>query len=134
VRASGDIPAVKQQLSSETNAPVSGNGLLFIRLTQPGDWVEIGLPGDIPPGEYEVYALAVTSWDYGICQWSLGGTALGAPFDGHSDVVGMKALPRAVVRIGQGPCMLRIEAVGKADRSTGCYAGVDAIVLRRTGS
>jgi len=133
VRSSGEVSATRQQVSSETNAPLSGNGLLFLRLRQPGDWVEIGLPEDIPPGKYEAYVLAGTSWDYGLCQWSLGRTALGAPFDGHSDVVGMKALPPAVVTVGAEPCTLRIEAVGTAERSAGCYAGLDAIVLRRPG-
>ena len=128
--SSGEVAAAKQELSSYGNAPISRNGLLFIRCTKPGDWSEIVLPAEVPAGRYVVYVFAVTSWDYGICQWSLGGVPIGEPFDAHSRTVGMRALPPATVMLREPARALRVEVVGRADRSSGYYAGLDAIVLR----
>jgi hypothetical protein len=128
---SEDASAGPQRTSSYGTAPISGGGLLFIRLDGPGAWVEIHLPEQLPPGRYEVFLFGVTSWDYGIVQWSLAGQNLGEPLDGHNPTIGRRALPRAVVDLSEGPQVLRAEAVGQHELSTGYYAGLDAIVLRR---
>ena len=90
---------------------------------------EIELPADIPNGRYKVYVFTPTSWDFGVCQWSLNGVSLGEPFDAETPTRGMKSLPAAVVELKPGPRILRVEAVGKSKYSTGYKAGLDAIVL-----
>jgi hypothetical protein len=129
-RTSAGADAIAQKTSSYGDAPLSGNGLLFVRLRGPGDWVEVALPANLPAGRYEAFVLAVTSWDYGVCQWSLSGTPLGGPFDGHSPTLGVAALPATVVELRETPNVLRIEARGKSEYATGYFAGLDAVVLR----
>ncbi len=129
-RASEGISAAPQRVASYGSAPISGGGLLFIRLDRRGAWAEIPLPEQLTAGRYEVFIFAVTSWDYGIVRWSLAGQRIGEPFDGHTPTIGRKALKRAVVELGGGPKMLRVEAIGKNEYSTGYYAGLDAIRLR----
>ncbi|NCO38262.1 MAG: hypothetical protein COZ06_20365 [Armatimonadetes bacterium CG_4_10_14_3_um_filter_66_18] len=129
-RRSAGAGTARQQTASYGNAPLSGTGLLFLRLDAPGDWVEVELPGKLAAGKYQAYALPVTSWDYGLCQWSLNGTPLGAPFDAHSQTLGVEALPGTVVALGEGPSVLRIEATGKDEYANGHNAGLDALVLK----
>jgi hypothetical protein len=130
-QASEDVSAISQSIGSYGVAPISGEGLLFIRLHRPGDWAEIPLPEQLPADRYEVFLFAVTSWDYGIVQWSLAGEPVGKPFDGHSPTIGRRALPRAIIDLPAGPQVLRVEAVGKNDLSVGYYAGLDALLMRR---
>ncbi len=130
VRVSNGVRATRQKVASYGNAPISGKASLFIRLNRPGDWAEIALPANVPAGRYQAHLLSVTSWDYGICEWSLTGTPLGKPFDGHTPTIGMKVLPPTIVELGGSPTMLRVEAVGRSDHATGHFAGLDAIVLR----
>jgi len=129
-RASDGVDTIPQRTSSYGNAPLSAGALRFIRLHKRGDWAEFQLPADIPTGRYDVYLFLVTSWDYGVCQWSLGGKPLGRPIDAHTPTIGMKASTAGVVELSSGPKVLRVEVTGKSDLATGYYAGLDAIVLR----
>ena len=104
--------------------------LAVIRFEKPGDWAEIELPADIPPGRYEVFLFLLTSWDYGICRWSLNGNPLGESFDGHTQTVGMSTVPGGAIELEEGARILRAEAVGRADLSSGFFAGLDAVVLK----
>ncbi|OHB66392.1 MAG: hypothetical protein A2V70_17570 [Planctomycetes bacterium RBG_13_63_9] len=129
VRATDGVSTSRQRLSSYGNAPISGRSQLFIGLKKAGDWAEIELPASVPAGRYRVYLFAATSWDYGICQWSLAGTPLGEPFDAQTPTLAMKALPPAIVQLTTKPNVLRVEATGKSEYSTSYCAGLDAIVL-----
>jgi hypothetical protein len=128
-RAGEGVTWPKQRISSYGDAPISGNELLFIRFDRPGEWVEIELPGKIPSGRYRVFLFPITSWDYGISSWSLAGQGLGRPFDAHTPTVRRTASPVATVFLKGGLTILRVECVGKAALSSGCYAGLDALVL-----
>jgi len=119
-----------QRIAAYGDAPFSGGKILLVRLQGPGDSAEVALPESVPDGRYEVYLLAATAWDYGRCQWSLGGVPLGGPLDAQSPEIGKTAAPKAVVELTGKSKTLRIESVGKSDYATGYYAGLDAIVLR----
>jgi hypothetical protein len=128
-RASSDVTARAQEITSYGNAPISNGGWLFLRLDRVGAWAEFELPAGIQAGRYRVYLLAGTSWDYGIVRWSLGGQPLGGPFDGLTPEIGRTVLPAATVDLGEGSRVLRVEAVGRNDRSQRHYAALDAILL-----
>ena len=129
VRVSEDVAATAQRVASYGNAPASGKAILFITLHKRGDWAEIGLPKDIPAGRYRVYLHTLTSWDYGICRWSVAGVPIGDPIDGHTQTIGVTSTAGPVVEIGKGPAVVRVQAVGKSAHSTGYRAGLDAVVL-----
>ncbi|NLE39570.1 MAG: hypothetical protein GX621_16240, partial [Pirellulaceae bacterium] len=128
-QASPGVRASRLRHMPEGIAPLSGERMLFLPFGKPGDAAEIELPADIPNGRYKVYVFTPTSWDFGVCQWSLNGVSLGEPFDAETPTRGMKSLPAAVVELKPGPRILRVEAVGKSKYSTGYKAGLDAIVL-----
>ena len=134
VGKSDGVGAAVQRVSSYGNAPVSGGAIQFITLKKPGDRVELALPDKVPPGRYRTYLHTLTSWDYGICRWSLAGVPLGGPIDGHTQTIGVASAGGPVVEIGKGRAVLRVEAVGKASRSTGYRAGLDALVLIPAGA
>ena len=73
----------------------------------------------------------MTSRDYGACRWLLVGQPLGPDLDAYSPTIGMRALPVTVVELAGARPTIRLEATGKADRSGGYFAGLDALVLRR---
>ena len=129
VRKSEGVETSMQRVSSYGNAPVSGGAIQFIALRKPGDWAELSLPDRVPAGRYRTYLYTLTSWDYGICRWSLAGVPLGQPVDGHTQTIGVISRAGPIVEIGEKPAVVRVGAIGKADCSSGYLAGLDAIVL-----
>ena len=130
IRGSEGVSWESQSIGSDGDAPISGRKLLFIRFGAPGDWIEVELAG-LPHGRYEATALAVTSHDYGICQWSIGGQALGDAFDGQSPTIRVRRLQIESIRVTGEPTVLRLECAGRSELSPDYLAGIDAILLKR---
>lgn len=118
-------------IRTHRDAPISGEELVFVRFQKPGDWVEFTLPGDLAPGRYEVTAVLVTAADYGQARWALGPRSDSRVLDAYSETLGVKTQALGTVEIGTERPVLRIEAVGKHERSVGYAAGIDALLLRR---
>jgi hypothetical protein len=122
-----------QEITNHAVPPLSDGKHLFLRLSGPGDHGTLPLPDAATPGVYTVILSTVTSWDYGIVQWSLDGQLLGSPMDGYSPDTWRRVSVASQVRLANRPHELRVEVVGKHPHSTGYCASLDAILLRRGG-
>ncbi len=123
-----------------------GDAILIGSPWQPGDWVELALP--VPAdGTYSVVAYLVTAPGHGVVRFSLDGKPLGLLFDGFGtgpdprsygilDVTA-PSIPTEIgtTHLRKGTATLRLEAVGKNEKSSGFAWGLDCIVLRpRSGT
>jgi hypothetical protein len=126
---SGDFGVSVQELATDSIPPTSGGKLLFLRLDGEGAWATLSLPSSLKPGRYSVKLAVVTSWDYGVVQWSLDGRELGEPIDGYSAGAERKVVDLGLVDLGEEPHTLRAQVVGRDPRSRGHYAGLDAILM-----
>jgi len=109
------------------------NGLqMWLRGKKVGSWAELGLP-EVSPGTYKVTIFPVTSWDYAIVQVYMNGKKIGGPYDSHTPQVrrGKTIEADGILLKGKGD-VLRVEAVGKNEKSTGYFFGIDAIKLDKT--
>lgn len=122
-----------QEITSRAVPPLSGGQHLFLRLRGPEDRASVALPGAVKPGTYRVILSLVTSWDYGIVQWSLDGQALGPPLDGYSPDTWRRVTVPMPVTLTERPHELEVKVVGQHPYATGFAAGLDAILLRRAG-
>jgi hypothetical protein len=71
----------------------------------------------------------VTSWDYGIVQFSLNGKLVGGRFDTFSRKIDTEAVTIPAVDVTAGQNVLRGEVVGRNPEAAGSFAGLDALVL-----
>jgi hypothetical protein len=127
LRASPGASASSQEIEIGAVPPLSGKKILFVKLPEKGSWIELGLPqGSLPRvGGFDLRL--VTSRDYGILRITAGGTPFGGEVDGFTPKIAARAVP--VGRMPPpGDTAIRIEAVGRNPRSTGFYAGIDALV------
>lgn len=114
---------------------ISGHGQfsrgkqVWFRATASGATAEFAIPGDVKPGKYRATLWIVCSWDYGIVQWSLNGKPLGDPVDAFSPAVVAKKVDGGVVEIREGENRLDLKIAGKNEKSTGYFAGLDALKL-----
>ncbi len=126
--AGAGIAPIVQALNVNAVPPLSAGKLLFVRLREKGDRVDLKLPPR-PPGRYRLDVRVVTSWDYGLLALSLDGKELAPAIDAFSPKPGIKTVPCGEVELRAGPSVLRMEAAGRNPASRGYYAGLDAIVL-----
>ncbi|MBN1441202.1 MAG: DUF2961 domain-containing protein [Planctomycetes bacterium] len=125
-----DISTSKQELGIESIPPISQGRILFIRMRQPGDFIDLALPPGARPGRQTLKVRLVTSRDYGIIALKLNGAMLGDPVDVYSPAIETKWIDLGEVEIRAGENILRFEAAGRNPSSSGYYAGVDAVLLR----
>ena len=119
-----------QGLDSFSGSQWSGETHLWFRPKGPGEWVDLALPS-MKSGKYEMTVYLTKAQDYGICQLSLNGKRLGKPIDLYDPkVVATGAIPLGVVDLKMGKNVLRMEVVGKSDKSIGFMAGLDCVVLK----
>jgi hypothetical protein len=114
----------------QSNLSFYPQGQLFYRPQQAdGAWVEI--PFQVERQEPRRLLLAVTrAADYGIYQASLNGVRLGEPFDLYAEDVAPWEIHLLDFWPAPGDYVLRLECVGKHDRSKGYYLGVESVRLR----
>lgn len=109
----------------------SNDNQMWLRGQKVGSWAELGLP-EVAPGTYKITIFPVTSWDYAIVQISLNGKKVGGPYDSFTPACrrGKPIVAEGVVLKGKGD-VLRVEAIGKNEKSTGYFSGIDAIKLEK---
>lgn len=122
-----------QEIASQSVPPLSGGQHLFLRFQGTGDRATLALPRVGNPGVATVVLSTVTSWDYGIVQWSLDGHELGAPLDGYSPDTWRRVIVAREISLADRPHELQVRVVGKHPHSTGFSASLDAVLLRRAG-
>ena len=114
---------------------ISGHGQfskanqMWLRPTEAGATAEFVVPGEFTPGRYQLTLWLIRSWDYGTVNWSFNGKPVATGVDGYSPRVVAKEIDCGVVEVLSERNKLRFEVTGKADRSTGFYAGIDALRL-----
>lgn len=130
--ASSHVTVSKQEIDLASFPPLSEGRLLFVRLRQNGDSISLGLPPSLAPGQYSLSVRLVTSWDYGVIGMSFNGTPLGQPVDAYTPAIDARSVSLGDVRVNAGENVLTLEAVGQNPRSSGCFAGIDAVMLTPT--
>jgi len=127
---SDDMEADVQDISG--HGEFSNDNQMWLRGQKVGSWAELGLP-EVPAGTYKLTIFPVTSWDYAVVQVSLNGNKVGGPYDSFTPDVrrGKPIVADAVALKGKGD-VLRVEAIGKNDKSTGYFFGIDAIKLEKS--
>lgn len=113
------------------NGRWSGESHLWLRPKNVGEWVDLALPVK-EAGRYEVIVYLTKAIDYGIARFGINGQVIGEPYDAFNDGV----VPSGPVSLGSmalpaGRATLRIEVIGKNEKSIGLMAGLDAVVLRK---
>jgi hypothetical protein len=126
---SDNVSVSKQAVGIASFPPLSGGRLLFVRLRQKGDSIDLVLPPSIKPGRYTLKVRLVTSWDYAIVRVSFNGVPLGQPVDTYTPVIDAKWVVLGTIDVNSEANTFRLEAVDRNPKSAGYYAGIDAIVL-----
>jgi len=126
---SDDVTVSKQEVGIASFPPLSGGRLLFVRLRQRGDSIDLTLPPSVKPGRYILKVRLVTSWDYAIIRMSFNGVPLGQPVDTYTSVIDTKWIVLGTVDVNSEANTLSLEAVARNPDSTGYYAGIDAVML-----
>jgi hypothetical protein len=129
VADSGQGRASVQEIASRAVPPLSDGKHLFLRFNGAGEGLTFTLPESVRPGAYTVILSAVTSWDYGIAQWTLDGQDLGAPLDGYSPDTWRSVTVSRRMTLADRPHQLEVKVVGKHSHSTGFCASLDALLL-----
>jgi hypothetical protein len=91
----------------------------------------VGLRFEVPAdGDYVISAWMSTSHDYGIYQMAVDGEKIGEPFDLFTPtwIVAAKSAS-APARLEAGKHRLDFIAVGKNERSSGYFIGIDAFAV-----
>ena len=143
---SGPFEVAAQALPEKRNVGRwGGDAILIGSPRQPSDWVDLALP--VPAdGTYRIVAYLVTAPGHGVVRISLDAKPLDPLFDGF----GPGADPRSygvfdstppsiatelgTVHLRKGTAKLRLEAVGKNEKSSGFGWGLDCLVLRPSSS
>lgn len=125
------VTVSQQEVGVASFPPLSQGRLLFVRMQQQGDSLELAMPQTIAPGRYQLQIRFVTSWNYASLQTSLNGKALGEQVDTYSPKIDTKTVAFGPIDIQTRASTLRLEAVGQNTNSTGYYAGIDAVILTR---
>ena len=130
--ASEEVFTSKQRIGVASFPPLSGGRLLFVRLRERGDSIDLMLPPSVKPGRYILKVRLVTSWDYAVIRMSFNGTPLGQPVDTYTSVIDTRSVVLGAVDVSAESNTLTLEAVSRNPESTGYYAGVDAVMLDPT--
>jgi hypothetical protein len=126
---SEDVTVSQQQVGVASLPPLSHGRLLFVRLQQKGDFIELAIPPTVKPGRYLLKVRLVTSWDYAVVRVNFNDTAVGQAVDTYSPRVDAKLVILGNVEVRSGQNVLRFESVGRNPASAGHYAGLDAVML-----
>ena len=121
------VSFTKQEVGVASFPPLSRGHLLFIRLPQKGDSIELEIPPSVEPGRYRLRLRFVTSWNYAIVQADFNGTRLGQPVDTYSPKIDTKTVEVGPIDVEAEENILRLEAVDRNLASTGYFAGIDAL-------
>ncbi|MBC8328223.1 MAG: DUF2961 domain-containing protein [Planctomycetes bacterium] len=108
----------------------SGGAHLWVRATEPGQFVELEFPVK-EPGRYRVKVKPTKSWDYGILAFQVNGEAVASGVDTWApSVEEMEPVDLGVHQLGTS-FKLRVLVTGSNDRSRPPkhYFGIDCIVL-----
>jgi hypothetical protein len=111
----------------------SDDAQLWFRSTKVGDTFTVSF--HVPAGgSYNVSAFLTRAPDYGIHQLAIDGKEIGEPFDGYAPGV-ERVGPVAYGKVGlsKGRHELTLTITGKDPASSGYYAGIDVLELRRAG-
>lgn len=127
------VSVSRQKIGVASLPPLSRGTLLFVRLQQEGDFIELDLPSDLERGKSLLKVRLVTSWDYATVQLTFNGDPLGPPVDAYSPKVDSKMVALGPVTVLPGRNVLRMQAVGRNPASSGYYAGIDAVLLEPPG-
>jgi len=130
--ASEEVFTSKQRIGVASFPPLSGGRLLFVRLRERGDSIDLMLPPSVKPGRYILKVRLVTSWDYAVIRVSFNGMPLGQPVDTYTSLVDTRSIVLGAVDVSAESNTLTLEAVARNPESTGYYAGVDAVMLDPT--
>ncbi|NQT82084.1 DUF2961 domain-containing protein [bacterium] len=104
---------------------------MWLRGKKVGSWAELALP-QVAPGAYKMTIFPVTSWDYALVQISVNGKKFGEPYDAYtSNALRGKQIVLDRVLLKGRDDVLRADMVGKNDKSTGYFFGIDAIKLEK---
>jgi len=106
---------------------------LWLRAGRAGDSVTVSLPS-VPAGQYDIGAVLTRAPDYGTLRFAVDGVAVGQLFDGHASTVRrVEAVPVGSASLTAGVHRLTVTVSGRSGASTGFFAGLDTISLRRVG-
>ena len=141
-KTSGPFDVARHALPEKRNiGRWGGDAILIGSPRQPGDWVDLALPVPVE-GTYHVLAYLVAAPGHGVVQISLDGRPLGPHFDGfgagpeprsyaiHDATPPSIATELGTVHLRKGTATLRLEVVGKNEKSSGFSWGLDCFVLR----
>ena len=126
---SADVRVSKQEVGIASFPPLSRGRLLFVRLQQKGDSIDLALPPSVRPGKYVLKLRLVTSWDYAVVGVRFNGKPLGQPVDTYSPTIDARSVVLGTVDVKSEANTLRLEAVDRNPASDGYYAGIDALTL-----
>jgi len=130
IKAKSDNVSVStQQVGIASFPPLSGGRLLFVRLRQKGDSIDLAFRPSVKPGRYTLKVRLVTSWDYGIIRMSFNDIPLGKPVDTYTPVIDTRTVVLGAVDVNPEANILLLEAVDRNPESTGFCAGIDAVML-----
>ncbi|MEV7268560.1 family 43 glycosylhydrolase [Micromonospora aurantiaca] len=111
----------------------SGGRQLWFRGARAGDAVTLTLPS-VPAGQYDLGAVLTRAGDYGTLRFAVDGVAVGQLFDGYAGAVQRTgAVPLGSVSLTAGTHRLTVTVTGRSASSTGFFAGLDTVTLRRVG-
>jgi hypothetical protein len=120
----GDGEAGKQQINL-----YEGAQLLYRPRQTAGAWLEV--PIEVKKKEpLRLVLSATTSYDFGQYQVFLNGVRLGRPIDFYSDIVANEEFHLLDFWPEPGAYTLRLECVGRNQRSSGYYCGLESVRLR----
>ncbi|GIF76060.1 family 43 glycosylhydrolase [Asanoa siamensis] len=106
---------------------------LWFRAVRAGDAVTVSLPA-VTPGQYDLGAVLTRGPDYGHVRFAIDGVAVGQLFEGYAaSVQRTGAVPLGSVSLAAGPHRLTVTVTGRHAASTGFFAGIDTVSLRRVG-
>ncbi|NLC58461.1 MAG: DUF2961 domain-containing protein [Armatimonadetes bacterium] len=126
-----EIAAVDPQDMGGFGGQWSGETHLWLRPAKVGEWVDLALPVE-EAGRYEVVVYLTKAIDYGIAQFRLNGQVIGQPYDAFNDgVIPTGPVSLGIVELAPGEATLRVEVIGKNEKSVGLMAGLDAVVLKK---
>jgi hypothetical protein len=107
----------------------SGEAQVWCQATEPGAWIEFQVPVG-KAGRYKLSIVYTRSFDYGIVQAWVNGQKVGDPVDTFA----RRIEPGLVSELGvldlmAEPLRVKVQVIGKSDRSPGYFFGVDCVIL-----
>lgn len=111
---------------------------LFFIANAPGDFITLRVPVEAD-GTYALSLYLAKASDFGIFQLSVDGTDVGAPFDGYNGdggeapthVVRAEDVSFGDLKLTADEHLFEFRTVGKNERATNYYLGIDCILLKR---